>query len=74
MHLQIPLLPENVVWVKNKPLVCTGERVSITDLDSTNGTFVDGKEIVAGEEELLPLGSEVIFGKLMIGFHSTMYV
>ena len=32
------------------------------DLESTNGTFIDERELEAGTETELSLGSEVIFG------------
>lgn len=36
--------------------------VQVTDLGSTNGTFVDGKELKAMEAVPLKVGGEVIFG------------
>jgi hypothetical protein len=39
-----------------------GERVSVVDLDSTNGTFVSGKRIVSNYNHLLPPGEVVQFG------------
>jgi pSer/pThr/pTyr-binding forkhead associated (FHA) protein len=39
-----------------------GNRVLVTDLKSTNGTFIEEEEIEAMVPNDLPLGSEVIFG------------
>ena len=38
------------------------EKVIITDLSSTNGTFIDGEELAAGQPFELKPGGEVIFG------------
>jgi hypothetical protein len=38
----------------------------VTDLGSTNGTEVDGKELVAMANTLVPLGSEVTFGDMYL--------
>ena len=35
------------------------------DLESTNGTFIDERELEAGTETELSLGSEVIFGSAL---------
>jgi pSer/pThr/pTyr-binding forkhead associated (FHA) protein len=40
-----------------------GNRVLVTDLKSTNGTFIEEEEIEAMVPNDLPLGSEVIFGE-----------
>jgi len=34
----------------------------VTDLASTNGTFLDGEELTAGTPCKLPQGAEVVFG------------
>ena len=34
----------------------------VTDLASTNGTFVDGEELTAGTPTKLASGAEVVFG------------
>ena len=45
-------------------LLCAeGNRVLVTDLKSTNGTFIEEEEIEAMTPNDLPLGSEVIFGE-----------
>ena len=40
----------------------TDAKVSVTDLSSTNGTFIDGEELQAGIAYELEEGEEVIFG------------
>eukprot|EP00740_Mantoniella_antarctica_P003908 CAMPEP_0181357658 /NCGR_PEP_ID=MMETSP1106-20121128/5084_1 /TAXON_ID=81844 /ORGANISM="Mantoniella antarctica, Strain SL-175" /LENGTH=172 /DNA_ID=CAMNT_0023470547 /DNA_START=150 /DNA_END=668 /DNA_ORIENTATION=+ len=43
--------------------VCVApDRVMVTDLSSTNGTFIQGQELKAGVAYELPEGGEVIFG------------
>jgi len=45
--------------------VCTcaaGNSVTVTDLNSTNGTFIEEEEIEANMPNELPLGAEIIFG------------
>ena len=42
-----------------------GNRVLVTDLKSTNGTFIEEEEIEAMVPSDLPLGSEVIFGEAL---------
>lgn len=45
--------------------VCTcaaGTSVTVTDLNSTNGTFIEEEEIEANMPNELPLGAEIIFG------------
>jgi len=39
----------------------------VTDLASTNGTYVDGEELTAGTPCKLALGAEVIFGACSTG-------
>ncbi|KAK9820552.1 hypothetical protein WJX72_011605 [[Myrmecia] bisecta] len=41
--------------------------VTVTDLDSTNGTYIDGRELVPMRGEELPLGAEVTFGDQFLG-------
>lgn len=36
--------------------------MTVTDLDSTNGTFVDDREVKALKSAKLKVGSEVVFG------------
>jgi pSer/pThr/pTyr-binding forkhead associated (FHA) protein len=37
-------------------------KVRVTDLTSTNGTFIDGEELLPGVPTQLVVGGEVIFG------------
>lgn len=41
---------------------CVGGAYYVTDLASTNGTFVDGEELAPGTPTRLAGGSEVVFG------------
>lgn len=36
--------------------------MTVTDLNSTNGTFIEEEELEANMPNELPLGSEIIFG------------
>lgn len=38
-------------------------KISITDLNSTNGTVVNGQELTPMDDLTVGVGSEVIFGK-----------
>jgi pSer/pThr/pTyr-binding forkhead associated (FHA) protein len=39
------------------------DRILITDLNSTNGTVVDGQELSPMDDATVTVGSEVIFGE-----------
>lgn len=40
--------------------------VEVTDLDSTNGTYVEGEECEGDKPQVLKVGGEVVFGALHI--------
>lgn len=42
------------------------DKISITDLNSTNGTVVDGRELTPMDDAQLTVGSEVIFGDMYL--------
>jgi pSer/pThr/pTyr-binding forkhead associated (FHA) protein len=48
--------------------VCAADKgkVSITDLSSTNGTFVNDEELVPMRSQEVPIGAEVIFGDIFL--------
>ena len=43
-----------------------GETVYLQDLDSTNGTYVNKKQLFAGEERIIKRGDEIQFGKIIV--------
>ncbi len=43
-----------------------GNAVLLQDLDSTNGTFVNGKRLIAGEEVIIKRNDEIQFGKIIV--------
>ena len=43
-----------------------GNTIYIQDLDSTNGTFVNGKRLLAGEDAIIKRGDEIQFGKIIV--------
>jgi pSer/pThr/pTyr-binding forkhead associated (FHA) protein len=43
-----------------------GTKLMVTDLGSTNGTEVNGEELAAMTNTLVPLGSEVTFGDMYL--------
>ncbi|HEY6073589.1 MAG TPA: FHA domain-containing protein [Anaerolineales bacterium] len=43
-----------------------GERITIMDLGSSNGTYVNGKRLTANSEQMLHHGDVITFGKLKI--------
>jgi len=42
------------------------EAVVLQDLDSTNGTWVNGKKLAAGEETVIRRNDEIQFGKIIV--------
>ena len=48
-------------------LSADGAKVMVTDLGSTNGTEVDGKELEAMANTAVPLGCEITFGGALAG-------
>ena len=40
--------------------------IYLQDLDSTNGTFVNGKRLCMGEEAIIGRGDEIQFGKIIV--------
>jgi len=40
--------------------------IYLQDLDSTNGTFINGKRLVAGEDAIIKRGDEIQFGKIIV--------
>ena len=42
------------------------EAVILQDLDSTNGTWVNGKKLTAGEEAIIRRNDEIQFGKIIV--------
>lgn len=43
-----------------------GSAVYLQDLDSTNGTYVNEKRLLAGEERIIKRGDEIQFGKIIV--------
>ena len=43
-----------------------GNTVYLQDLDSTNGTYVNKKQLFAGEERIIKRGDEIQFGKIIV--------
>lgn len=43
-----------------------GNTIYLQDLDSTNGTFVNGKRLYMGEEAIIRRGDEIQFGKIIV--------
>ncbi len=46
-----------------------GEELSISDADSTNGTFINGKRLESGESVVLQQGDEILFGERAFKLH-----
>ena len=43
-----------------------GSTVYLQDLDSTNGTYVNEKQLFVGEEQIIKRGDEIQFGKIIV--------
>lgn len=43
-----------------------GNTIYLQDLDSTNGTYVNGKQLFPGEEMIIKRGDEIQFGKIKV--------
>lgn len=74
-------LPVTVGKIKEKAQVCIeddsvsrlhacfmerGREIVLQDLDSTNGTFVNGQRLLPGELRTINRGSEIQFGKIIV--------
>eukprot|EP01023_Acetabularia_acetabulum_P009434 TRINITY_DN1422_c0_g1_i1.p1 TRINITY_DN1422_c0_g1~~TRINITY_DN1422_c0_g1_i1.p1 ORF type:complete len:168 (-),score=45.14 TRINITY_DN1422_c0_g1_i1:276-779(-) len=56
------IIPVPTVSSRHAMLEIKGDKVTVTDLNSTNGTWIDEKELTPNQAAELNLGSEVIFG------------
>lgn len=43
-----------------------GNTIYLQDLDSTNGTFINGKRLASGEDAIIKRGDEIQFGKIIV--------
>ena len=43
-------------------LVCTNQGLTVIDLGSSNGTFLDGRRVAPWQSESVPVGAELNFG------------
>jgi pSer/pThr/pTyr-binding forkhead associated (FHA) protein len=53
-------------------IVADDERITVTDLRSTNGTYVDGEEIEAMQAYEVTPGSRIIFGDEHLAMYEVM--
>lgn len=56
------VIPIPTVSGNHCQIAMVDEEFYIMDLSSTNGTFVNGKQLTPAKPEKLPIGSEVVFG------------
>ncbi len=63
------MLDNNSISRYHFSITLDGEDIYITDLESANGTFVDGVRLVSNERRLLGGGEEVQIGNLRMVFH-----
>lgn len=64
----IPLAFDGFVSGRHAKIVASEEGISIEDLDSTNGTELNGQRLTAGVKEPLSDGDEVRVGKTVLKF------
>lgn len=51
-------------------IICTGDKYSIEDLGSTNGTYINrGRRLIPGNAHILNDGDEIIVGKTFLRFN-----
>lgn len=63
---QIDLSPDDSVSRRHAEIQWVGEGYSILDLESTNGTWVNGKRIAPGQPVRLKDGDHVAVGRLSV--------
>ena len=56
------VLPDNYVSARHTRLLWDGVSWWVEDLDSTNGTYVDGRHIEPGDRVALPQGGQLQIG------------
>lgn len=55
-------LPDSLTSARHASVVWQGGRLFVSDLNSTNGTYVNGRRVAPGEWTEVPPGGEVKFG------------
>jgi hypothetical protein len=60
---------DNGVGRRHVRLFVQGGQVMIEDMDSTNGTVVNGQKLAARQPQLLRDGDQILLGKLLVRFH-----
>lgn len=60
------LLMDSTVSRRHAQITLSDNEVTVTDLNSTNGTFVDGKRVAPGEAAPVPIGSTLRFGNVSL--------
>ena len=64
------MLPHDTVSRVHARLSLLGEDVFVEDLNSTNGTYIDGKAIPAREKKKLQNGSRIRFAEVEFTFRN----
>lgn len=49
-------------------ILCKNKKIYITDMNSSNGTYVDGRKLLVGEEAEIDAKSLIRLGNMIIGF------
>lgn len=60
-------IPDNSVSRSHAIVTLSGERYSVFDFGSTNGTFIDGRQVPSHREVTVPPGAKLQFGQIMVG-------
>ncbi|MEN6357939.1 MAG: FHA domain-containing protein [Armatimonadota bacterium] len=66
------LLTHNTVSRRHAKITVQDEHVSVTDLGSTNGSFVDGKRLTGDESAELNDGAELMFGSVTVKYQAPL--
>jgi pSer/pThr/pTyr-binding forkhead associated (FHA) protein len=66
------LLTHNTVSRRHAKTTVQDGHVSVVDLDSTNGTFVDGRRLTGDESVELKDGAELMFGSVTVKYQAPL--
>ncbi|KAK9792967.1 hypothetical protein WJX73_001580 [Symbiochloris irregularis] len=60
------VIPIPTISSRHAMIRVDGKSVNITDLNSTNGTYLDSEELPSMKAQEIPIGSEITFGDMFL--------